>query len=677
MYVGNGESRTIVWECRYGGSLVDCDIDLAIYSGMGYDEYTPDRVSTGVYRYTYTHPADSNESTYVVFNLDAAHTADDGRVSEDFDYHVIYHNTMIIWAKSVKYTETGATFDLYVSHMDGKPAGGSFVEVEVDYSKENETWWDEDIYNATTDIDGVARLEIVYDDMAEDEYYVEIEGTVTWREITQEVAFNFVTRDPPDEGPWEPPEYGLHVEPERTNFDFDKSYTYQATAYLTGEVLMEEPVYCYLVTDHDVVAHTNTTTGADGKLSFDFSTPKKGQDDYVSGDAGFKCRDEGSIYSPYQTERSWFSIGQMDLDEEDGSFMEAMEGYRTDELSLETDKVEKGKSIGVRYNHPDVGETWDGVIILGNDPNPKEPGRMPLWTFWSSTNNKGSSPYNGGGFYYEQCERKDGQWRCTIMIPENMPDDGYFLWAYTYRTDTWDFNRENMKTNLVSLKVGEAANSDTDDDGPGIAGLSWPMLMAIVVLVIIILVGVVMMRRRKTEEAPPVGLAPSGLPPAEVSQETPSGWHPQEPPAQVPPPPEQAYQPPPEQAYQPPPEQVYQPPPEQAYQPPPEQAYQPPPEQAYQPPPEQAYQPPPEQAYQPPPEQAYQPPPEQAYQPPPEQAAPPPPAEQAPPSAPVDQAIAAATMMIRCQNCDTAMQVPTTRPLDVTCPSCGISWTLR
>jgi hypothetical protein len=661
LYIGSGESRTVIWECRYGGELVDCEVELSIYGPGGYDDYTPDRESTGIYSYDYTYPTDGNDSSRVVFNFDAVHNASDGRVSEDFDYTIMYHNTLLVWANRVEVTETNAKFDVYVSQMDGKPAGGALIEVDVDYDKEDGSW-DADEYNATADANGVGRLEFGYDDMAEDEYYIELEGDVTWEGLSQDVIFNFVVRDPPEDD-WEdtPSEYGLDVMHERGGFDFDKSYTYEATAYLQGDPLIEQFVWCYLVTDHDVLTSTNTTTGPDGSLSFDFQTPKKRTDVYVSGNGDFKTSSGPVSMYPYVMDQTYIGIGEMDLSE-DQSFMEAMDDFKTKDLTIESEKVAKGSPTGFTFDHPDVKDAWDGIIMLGNDPNPKDPGRVPKWTFWSSSMNQGSSPYNGGGFYFEICERKDGKYEGDIMIPENMPDDGYFLWAFCYDTDTWDFSGKYHKTNLVTFKVGEVAKSDTGD-GDGIAGLSWTMILLILILVVIVVAVILVMRRKPGKEATQVELAPTEAAPQPAGAQTP-------PPAEQPLTPPQEYQPPPQQQPLPPPpdQQVYQPPPQ-------EQAYQPPvQEQPYQPPP-QELPPPPVELAPPPVEQA--PPPVEQVPPPIEQA--PPPVEQAPPPAePASAPVAPAAMMtIRCQKCDTRMQIPTTRPLDVTCPNCGVSGTLK
>jgi hypothetical protein len=292
---------------------------------------------------------------------------------------------------------------------------------------------------------GVARIEMEYEDLEEDERKVLIEGTVTSGTMTQPLEYALYVRGPfpPDE--FEPDPYDLQVHEYDQDLDFSKDETWAGRAYFEGEPLASSWLNCYLATDFDLMAWENVTTDASGEFSLDFRTPQKGHGPggrgtayYVApapeGDDHFYERDTGGLLLG---ESRWPLYHLISL-------WEYCDLFRSDDMTLLMDEPASGSTMEVTLEHPDTGPGWEAFVYLGYDYDQEGEELVPEWTYWTKNRLSSWSAGNGGGAYSEQCRYEDGVWKATMVIPENVPSDGIFLWARIHEVGTYDNDRTYM-----------------------------------------------------------------------------------------------------------------------------------------------------------------------------------------------------------------------------------------
>jgi hypothetical protein len=95
-----------------------------------------------------------------------------------------------------------------------------------------------------------------------------------------------------------------------------------------------------------------------------------------------------------------------------------------------------------------------------------------------------------------------------VIIPENLPDDGYYVWAWLSDRRHWDGSGDYQASELLTFKVGEAVTNGGNGgrDEEDIEDPPWWILVLVIVLAIVVLVIVIYIRRRRpepTDSAPP------------------------------------------------------------------------------------------------------------------------------------------------------------------------------
>jgi hypothetical protein len=708
-----GETRTLTWEVRLGTTPVDAASAKVQVDGSA--DATPDRVATGTYRYTYTFPSGTHSaSTDVSFR--AEYKTADNRTLEAEDSSSLYLNFLHVWANRVMpVTTTGATFDLYVSNWTGRPVAGATVNLAYSYSDDDSKPMEKNL-TASTDINGVARAELVYNDLGLKETSVDVGGNVSGQGKVQDVEFSLYVRSQNVNEPSPPNEEGFDVVSSKVPlFPFDKAVQYTGTAYWNAKALPSAKAYYYVTSPNAVLAASELTTGPTGALAVDFTTPQKGAETMMSLYAHFETGINDSVQTQYYTDDEYLMVSNLDLTSMQFSenLASALNTYHDDAVKVKVSTLKKGEPVTVTVSYSGAGE-WESMVIVGNDPNPTSMAFVPEWTYWTRS--------LSNGFYSDTTEYKDGKWQGAIFIPTNLPEKNFFVYGglVNINLDTTQISdlKEVIKINLVDgLEVGGTGGGGGGGGGGGLGGLldskvlGIPTLLFLIIIIVIVVAGVaagvVIRRSKRAKPAPAAPGEPAAAAPAEEGPRFASGPGPAAPMPGYQPQPQYAPQPEPQAVYAPqqpqyPAQPQYAQQPAQPQQPQPQPQYAPQPQAQYAPPavpaPQQAqYAPPPQpypqqmqpqqQQWVPPPAPAPQP--QQLYAPPPAPAPQPaarPPAPQQPPSATPRPAAAPAAaaagavsemMTIKCQKCGTKLTIPRKRPIKVTCPTCGASGVLK
>jgi DNA-directed RNA polymerase subunit RPC12/RpoP len=701
-----GETRTLTWLVRLGTTLVDAAPATLQVDGT---PATPAKVATGTYRYTYTFPSGTHSSSADI-DFRAEYMTADNRTLEAQKSTSLYLNFLHVWAKrTVTVTAAGATFDLYVSNWTGRPVAGATINLAYSYDDDDSNQIEKNL-TASTDSNGVARVELVYNDLGLEEYKVEVSGNVSGQGKVQDLEFSLFVRTQDLNAPSPPAAEGFDVQSSKVPlFKFDKAVQYTATAYWNAAPMPTAKVYYYIHSSNAVLAASELSTGATGALAVDFTTPQKGAASVESVYAHFETGINDSVQTQYYTHDDVFMVSNIDLTgmQFSENIASVLNSYHDDSVKIKVATLKKGEPVAVTVSASGV-EDWQCMVIVGNDPNPASLGFVPEWTYWT----RGVA----NGLYSDTTEYKDGKWQGAMFIPTNLPDKNFFVFGGVFNnnidnTQITDL-KDVIKINRVDgLEVGSSGGGGGGGGGGGLGGLldtkvlGIPLLLFIIIIIVIIVAGVaagiVISRSKRAKPAPeapgePVAAAPAEEGPRFASGPGPAapmpGYQPQpqympqgEPPAvyapqqpQYPAQPQYAPQP----SQQPQPQPQYAPQPQAQYAPPPAPAPQQP---QYAPAPQPQPQ---QQQWVPPPAPAPQQP-QYAPQPAPQPAARPT-APQQPPAAPPRPAAAPAAaapaaaagtvsemMTIKCQRCGTKLSIPRKRPIKVTCPNCGASGVLK
>ena len=697
-----GETRALTWLLRLGTTPVDAATMSVEVEGS---DVTADRVAAGTYRYVYTYPSGAHSSSADI-TFRAEYKTQAGRSLDVEETTTLHLNFLHVWAKRVMpVTAAGATFDLYVSNWTGRPVAGATINLAYSYSDDDSNPIEKNL-TASTDSNGVARVELVYNDLGLDEYEVEVGGNVSGQGRVQDLEFILFVRSQELNEPSPPDAEGFDVvSTELPLFKFGKAVEYKGTAYWEATAMQTSKVYYYLHSPNAVLANGELTTGATGALTVGFTTPQKGAGTMVSLYAHFETGINDTVQTQYYSDDEVCLISDIDLSSMQFSENVAavLNSFHDDAVKVKVSTLKKGEPVPVTVTYAGSGD-WECQVILGNDPKPASMAAVPVWTYWTK------SLVNG--FYSDTASFSDGKWQGAVFVPTNLPDKDFFVYGGLFNLDVdatqiTDLN-ELIRINLVDgIEVG-SSGGDGGGDGGGLGGLldskvlGIPTLLLIIIIIVIIVAGVaagvVISRSRRAKPAPEATGEMTAAHPAEEGPKFESGPGPAAP---MP-----GYQPQPQYAPQPEPQTVYAPQQpqypaqpqyaaQQQYEAQPQYAPQPAapqPQPQYAPPP-QPQQPQPQQQWTPPPAPApqpqYAPPPAPApqpqYAPPPAQPAARPPAPQQPPAtaprpaaAPAAAAGAVSEMMtIKCQRCGTKLTIPRKRPIKVTCPNCGASGVLK
>ncbi len=161
----------------------------------------PTNPSTGVYKFTYTVPADLTVGTAFEIYVDAQKGEQYGFGYGSFN--VIFYS---VWYHSTAKSETSSTFDIYVTDANNTPISGAAVNIFYD----NDDDWETEVVlvTKTTDASGKATFTLTYSSIPVLEVYgnVSFGGLVQefepmWplymgSEISEDVGFDIIRHNP-------------------------------------------------------------------------------------------------------------------------------------------------------------------------------------------------------------------------------------------------------------------------------------------------------------------------------------------------------------------------------------------------------------------------------------------------------------------------------------------------
>ena len=413
VYMDPGATKTITWQFRYDGDLVDPDeMDGMIFEGSSDRPFDPVKSSTGTYTYEYTMP-NGPRSMDVDINLDVTYDTGSTTLESDSDVN-LYLNFFHVWAKKDSVSATTASFDLFVSNDTGVSVEAASITLDYDFQDDDGNYVEKST-NGTTDADGRASIDLPYNVLGDTETEVHVTGKVTAQGKEQALEFDLRVRAGGDEPP-EPDELGLDVIPEKEMFEFDKNVNLPATAYFDGEPLSSNTVYWYAYTSHAVLNKGEKDTNVAGDISLDFRTPKKGTMSATSVYTHY----ESSVEDGFYVEDTEYGIVSTisSMDEPDSPF-DALRQYKDTSVKIEVGKLEKKKDIPVTITYGPADEEWMVAVMVGNDANPGNMGLVPDWTYWTT------SMWTGA--YGDMCTYDGSKWETTIFLPENLPNKDFYV----------------------------------------------------------------------------------------------------------------------------------------------------------------------------------------------------------------------------------------------------------
>jgi hypothetical protein len=512
IYMGPGEQKTITWEIRYQGDLVDATTMTSIvYEGSNQNEFTPTKSSTGIYTYEYTMP-NGPRSVDVMLDLTASYDAGSTTVMGSADVS-LYLNFLHVWAKKAAVSATTASFDLFVSNITGAPVEAAAITLDFNY-QDDEWAPQQGSTSGTTDADGRAVIDLTYNDLGDEATEVEIRGKVIGQGKEQAIGFTMRVRAPSGYSP-EPLPLGLDIIPEKDTADFDKAVNYPATAYYDGEPHGSSTVYWYAYTSHAVLTKGTENTNAAGDFSVDFRTPDKGTMDRSLLTTHFDAPvEDGDTY--YYDDTEIMGITSISTLEEPDNPYDTLSQFKDSAVDVSVGKLEKNKDIPVTVTYSGADEYWKVIVMVGIDPTPSNMGLVPTWTYWSASIWEGA--------YGDICEYSGGKFNIDIFLPENLPNKDFYVGAVALSpeamsssvVDNW---ADYIKTNYVSADIGQSGSSGGGDgDGLmdrlmdeflfGLALLYWIFILIIIVILGVV-IGLMTTRKKGTKEIDEPGLEPT------------------------------------------------------------------------------------------------------------------------------------------------------------------------
>jgi len=503
VYMGPGEAKTITWEFRYNGDLVDATtMTGTIFEGSSDRSFDPTRSSTGVYTYDYTMP-NGPRSMDVDLDLEVTYVTGSTTVEGDSDVN-LYLNFFHVWAKKGSVSATTASFDLFVSNATGVSVEAAAITIDYDYMDDDFNNVEKST-NGTTDADGRATMDLPYNALGDTETDVHITGKVTGQGKEQALEFDLRVRAGGDEPP-DPRDTDLDVIPQKEMFEFNKNVNLPATAYFDGEPLSSNTIYWYAYTQHAVLNKGEETTNVAGDLSVDFRTPNEGTMSSTSLFTHYDApiEDGGVLY--YEDTEFGIVTPFAGTDEPDSPY-DALRQYRDTAVKVEVGKLEKKKDIPVTITYNKADKEWMVAVMVGNDPTPGNMGLVPGWTYWTT------SMWTGA--YGDMCSYDGSKWETNIFIPENLPNKDFyvgglcvnqnFLLSSAMSGNIADY----IKTNYVEgLDIGQSGSSGGDGGDSLLDRLmeeflfGIPLLYWIFILIIIVVLGMVVGIMSTRKKAP-------------------------------------------------------------------------------------------------------------------------------------------------------------------------------
>ena len=188
---------------------------------------------------------------------------------------------------------------------------------------------------------------------------------------------------------------------------------------------------------------------------------------------------------PYERVDGSLILGESPLpDTRHLSLWEYYDMFKTDEMSTRLHRADNGVGMEITLEHPDTGPGWEASIFLGFDYDEAAGDLVPKWTYWTMNHLSDTSAFDGGGSYVDVCWYDDGVWRTEVVIPDNVPSDGLFMWAKIREESSFDNIRSNFVDNIDHAELQGRPDDDGQPPEKILAGLL--LLVGTVIVAIVI-----------------------------------------------------------------------------------------------------------------------------------------------------------------------------------------------
>ena len=126
---------------------------------------------------------------------------------------------------------------------------------------------------------------------------------------------------------------------------------------------------------------------------------------------------------------------------------------------------------------------------MGLDPVYGED-RIPEWTYWTRSGVSGSSTVYGGGLFYESCQYDDDKWHAQVVVPENVPTEGLFIWVEMREVG----DIPNVRSAMIKPDEPEP------DVGTNRYSIPRELVIMLILLVVVVIVAIIVLKRQGKED---------------------------------------------------------------------------------------------------------------------------------------------------------------------------------
>ena len=425
----DGEAvRTITWEVKYKGELVDPDsMDLIAYVNLW--DRTDDvpeivRLSTGVYKtvvdmsYYMSRHWMEVRSEVIELRMSILYQPSTSFLnSSAYDYVYLYMNHMHVWARALEPDEEDQIrFEFLITDLDGTPVEGADLSIDYGDNDVMDAWTGEVFErNATTDENGRVVMDFtLYEPLLE----------------ASRLLFSGAVRER-----WNVQYFLFHVERSRSPFVFEpdgwgcdfvftndqplllgSDITLYATVYSDGAPWSGETYYLVRTPD-SVLANGRVVPDDGGNVSVSFHVPEG--DEKTDAEVTFTVKVETPDITWYRSRTEWYTLTTGWEAVGIPGIMDRLEGILDGRSTIVAPDVTLGRECDVSFSHPDADESWNGWVIAGFGLDNLGNATGGSW-FYAST-----SPVEG--IYIDRCDRVGGSFEGSYLVPRGLPGEDLFL----------------------------------------------------------------------------------------------------------------------------------------------------------------------------------------------------------------------------------------------------------
>jgi hypothetical protein len=265
-----GQDVVVMARTTYMGQPIDPDhIEFIVYHEGEGSYPTPVRVSQGIYSASFSMPSDMTKSNGISFIVDANYT-DESRYYEEVRRIELYMDVFHVWAEVTNTTRRGASIEMYVTDLEGRPVGGAAVDIEASlYANGGAS--EHVVINDTTDASGMIAFIIEeYDRFGFWDMYVD--GTITADGLVQWLDDDIILiEEPRDLGS------SLIIE-HQFDYPFEPGVSYELAFHVfydrNDTVWSGQEVIVYIFDWTDAYLNQRLVTDTNGDFSVQFTAPE-------------------------------------------------------------------------------------------------------------------------------------------------------------------------------------------------------------------------------------------------------------------------------------------------------------------------------------------------------------------------------------------------------------------